>query len=106
MATIYTVRLAAASFSTTGPHLLFTARTGVTTVVRDVVASNQSTVATNIWLYVLANGTDAVLIYSENVASLLATPRDMRQVILPGESVFTNSQIAPWTVAVTGFEFV
>jgi len=102
----YTVRLAAAQYTTTGDKVVYTTPTGFTTVLRHAIIYNNDAGSATMDLYVaLVSPSGNVHIYRALVTATSSVLLDMRQVLLPGDVVHLSVGGSGGGVMLTGYQF-
>jgi hypothetical protein len=101
MAVIYTKRLFAGNVSSVGNTLLFTASSGLTTIVRDIAVQCYSTGSNEAVIQTLPG---QALAFFASTAQYSTFHWTGRQVIVPGEGVEMGVFSGGWTCMITGYE--
>lgn len=103
MARAYTKTFGQGAFSAPGGQLLYTARPDYTTIVRDIVFCNFSGSPQLCSVSLTGQGTYLLRVLVEPDQTFHS---ELRQVVLPGDSIAADSASTSWTVMITGYELL
>jgi len=103
---VYTRRLGAVRFAEGGTLLMHTAAAGKVTILRDVIVGSSADTPANVSIYI-ETGTGQILWILGIIAleQSQTVHLELRQEMLPGETLWASGSPAPFTAMATGYVF-
>ena len=106
MAVIFTRRLAATQFDVAGGHTVFGVPADQVTILRDIVVGSTATAAQDITVFMVSTGFTIPLGFFPAVPANGGAHLELRQQLLPSESVTIFLPTGGGSIALTGYVFL